>query len=110
MIKYGVELQDWKTAELGAQEMVAEAKSPKDVAIAHYQAGIVFFREGMDRRKDKYFSRAHDEAGKALAAFVNFPECLALDGRVLAYLRQDDAARSQFQQFLKIRTTDARER
>jgi tetratricopeptide (TPR) repeat protein len=110
MIKYGVELQDWKTAELGAQEMVAEAKSPMDVAIAHYQAGIVFFREGMDRRKDEYFSRAHDEAGKAFAAFVNFPECLALDGRVLAYLKQDDAARSQFQQFLKIRTTDARER
>src|SRR5215469_2476811 len=47
MIKYALELRDWKTAETAADEMVADAKSPKDVALVHYQSGIVLFREGL---------------------------------------------------------------
>jgi hypothetical protein len=37
MVKYGVELGDWKTAETAAVEMVAEAQGEKNVALAHYQ-------------------------------------------------------------------------
>jgi hypothetical protein len=33
MLKYGVELRDWKTAEFAAGEMVAEAHGPKELAI-----------------------------------------------------------------------------
>src|SRR5258707_5769146 len=36
-IKYGVELAEWKTAELAAEEMVAGAQGEKNTAIAHYQ-------------------------------------------------------------------------
>jgi thiol-disulfide isomerase/thioredoxin len=110
MVKYGIELGEWKTAEQGAEEMIAQAQGQQEIAIAHYQAGIVFFREGLEKHKDEYFARAHEEAGKALATFANFPEALALDGQALARLKQDEQAKAQFQQYLKLRTGDDPER
>ena len=44
MIKYGMELRDWKTAETGAGEVVAEAQGNRNVALAHYQFGIVLIK------------------------------------------------------------------
>src|SRR5208282_6405383 len=66
MIKYGVELQDWKVAELAAEEMVAQAKGQREMAVSYYQYAIVLLDEGTQRHKDEYFSRAHEEIGKAL--------------------------------------------
>jgi thiol-disulfide isomerase/thioredoxin len=106
MIKYGVELEEWKTAELAVDEMIAASKGENEIALAHYQAGVVFMREGMQRHKDECFSRAHDEAGKALAAHANFPDAVMLDGKALAQLKQDDAAKVRFQQFIKMRPAD----
>jgi thiol-disulfide isomerase/thioredoxin len=40
---------------------------------------------------------------RALAAHQNFSNALLLDGRALAYLKQDDAAKAQFEQFIKLR-------
>jgi hypothetical protein len=68
MIRYGVELRDWKTAETAAQEMVEQAQGNKSVALAHYQFGFVLFEEGIDKHKDELFARTHDEMTKALAA------------------------------------------
>jgi hypothetical protein len=96
MIKYGVELEEWKTAELAVEEMIAESKEEKEIALAHYQAGMVFMQEGLQRHKDEYFPRVHDEAGKALAAHSNFPDAVMLDGKALAQLKQDDAAKPLF--------------
>jgi len=103
MIKYGVELQDWKTAEAAAAEMVAQAQGDKDVALAHYQFGMVLMREGLIRHKDDVFSHAHDELTQALAAAANFPDAVFADGQVLAHLKQDDAAKARFEQFVKMR-------
>ena len=64
MLKYGVELGDWKTAELAVNEMIANAQDTKDAAIAHYQAATLYFREGLEKHKDEFFVRCHDEAGK----------------------------------------------
>jgi thiol-disulfide isomerase/thioredoxin len=110
MIKYGVELGEWKTAEAAAGELVAEAQDQKEVARAHYQFGIVLIDEGMDRHKDEIFNRAHDELGKALEAAPNFPNAIFADGRALAYLKQDDAAKARFEQFVKIKTGDTPDR
>src|SRR5258708_4263703 len=41
MIAFALELQEWKTAEAAAEEMVAEAQGDRNVALAHYQFGIV---------------------------------------------------------------------
>jgi thiol-disulfide isomerase/thioredoxin len=98
MIKYGVELQEWKTAEGAAEEMVAAAQGDNQrLAVAQYQLGMVVMKEALARNKDELFARVHEEMSKALAAYANFPEALYLDGLALAHLRQDEAAKAQFQ-------------
>jgi hypothetical protein len=72
MIKYGMELGDWKTAEQGAEEMIAESKDETARVRAHIQFAVVFYQEGLHKQKAEYFSRANDEASKALAAHPNF--------------------------------------
>jgi len=103
MIKYGVQFGDWKTAELGAEEMLAEAQDAKATALAHYEYGFLLLQEGLSKHKDEYFSRAHEEMTKALAAYGNFSGAVFADGRALAYLKQDDAAKARFQQFVQMR-------
>jgi thiol-disulfide isomerase/thioredoxin len=110
MIKYGLEFRDWKTAETAAEELVKEAQSPKEVALAHYQFGIVLLNEGIDKHKDDVFNRCHDEMSKALAAVANFPDAVYVDGRALAYLKQDDAAKARFEQFVKMLSSDTPDR
>ncbi len=102
MIKYGERLGDWKAAELGATEMVAEAQGNLETAQAHYDLAVIFMYEGMPKHKIEFFTRAHDELTQSLAAFPNFASALFLDGRALANLQQDDAAKARFDQFLKL--------
>ena len=106
MVKYGIELGDWKTAELGAEEMIAEAQGTNELAIAHYELGFVLRAEAMQKHKGEIFSRAHEEMTKALATASNFPDAYFMDGQILAQLKQDDAARKQFEQFVKMRPAD----
>lgn len=106
MIKYGIELRDWKAAGAAAAEMLAEAQGEKNVATAHYDFGIVLMDEGFDKHKDEFFTRAHDEMTKALAAYANFPKAVFEDGRALAHLNQDDAAKAQFERFVKMAPVD----
>ena len=106
MIKYGAELDDWKTAELAAQEMVAEAQGARDTALAHYQFGLVLATEGMQKHKDELYSHSHEELTKALAAHQNFSDAVFLDGRMLALLQQDDAAEARFRQYVKMEGVD----
>jgi thiol-disulfide isomerase/thioredoxin len=103
MIKYGIEFGEWKTAELAAEEMVAEAQGDRETAVAHYQFGLVLLDEGLDKHKDDIFARAHEESLKALTAYANFPDAVFLDGRALANLRRDDAAKARFEQFVKMK-------
>jgi thiol-disulfide isomerase/thioredoxin len=106
MVKYGIELEDWKAAETGAEEMIAEAKEPREQALAHHQLGIVLFTEANRRHKDDFFARAHDEFTKAMAIAPNFPDALFFDGRTLAHMHQDDAAKTSFQKFVDMRSDD----
>jgi thiol-disulfide isomerase/thioredoxin len=106
MIKYGVELGDWKTAETAAEEEVDQAQGDKNVALAHYQFGLMLIQQGMQKHKDELFTRAHEQMTKALAAAANFPSAVFADGRALAYLKQDDAAKARFEEFVKMRSED----
>jgi thiol-disulfide isomerase/thioredoxin len=106
MIQYGIELRDWKTAEAAAGEVASQVQGDKDVALAHYEFGVVLFDEGLDKNKDELFTRAHEEMTKALAAFANFPDAIFADGQALARLKQDDAAKTQFEKFVKLRPAD----
>lgn len=106
VIKYGMEMGDWKAAQQAAEEMVTNANGEKEIALAHYQFAIVLVDEGLQKRKDELFARAHEEASKALAAVANFPDAVWADGTALAHLRQDDAAKAQFEKFVKMRIGD----
>lgn len=106
MIKYGIELGEWKTAQLAAEEMVAAAQGEKDAALAHYQFALVLLSEGLQKHKDELFARVHEESNKALAAYANFPDALFVDGRALAHLRQDDAAKARFEQYVSMKPAE----
>jgi thiol-disulfide isomerase/thioredoxin len=106
MIEYGLELQEWKTAETAAEEIVADAQGDRDAAIAHHQLGNVLFREGMVKHKDDLFGRAHEEYAQALAKVADFPAAVFADGRTLARLNQDDAAKARFEEFVKMMPAD----
>lgn len=104
MIFYGSKLGDWKAAELGAEEMIGESgNEPRDKAIAHFQLASVLMAEALGTHKQQTFARSHDELSAALAAFSNFPDACYLDGRVLAQLHQDEAAKARFEQFAKMK-------
>ena len=103
MVKNGPALRDWKTAEKAADELVADAKGDKDVALAHYHFGELMLSEALDKHKDELFTRAHEELTEALAAYANFPDAIYVDGLTLARLKQDDAAKARFDQFVKMK-------
>jgi len=103
MVKYGMELGEWKIAEQGAMELIADAKDSRDVALAHYQYAVLLTNEGKLKRKDEIFARAHEEALKALAAAPNFPDATYTDGIALAGLGNDDEAKKRFEQFVSAR-------
>jgi peroxiredoxin len=102
MVKLGIELEDWKTAELAATEMLAEAQDERATALAHYEFGTVFMNEAYSKHKDEFFARAHEEFTKVLAAHPRFSDALFFDGKALAQLRQDEAAKSQFEKFVQL--------
>jgi thiol-disulfide isomerase/thioredoxin len=106
MIKYGTQFGDWRTAELGAEELVAEAKGAKDTALAHYEFAIVLMDEGLQKHKEEIFDRAHEEISKALAAHSNFPDALFVDGRVLAQLKRDEEAKARFEEYVKAKPAE----
>ena len=103
IVQYAIELQDWKSAEGAATELVANANGDKNIAIARYELAVILVNEGITRKKDEFFSRAHGELTKALTLAPNFPDAVFADGRALAHLKQDDAAKAQFERFVKMR-------
>jgi peroxiredoxin len=74
--------------------------------MAHYLAGTVWYNEGISKKKDEMFSRAHEEMIKALGASPDLARAVLTDGRVLARLKQDDAARARFEQYVKMMPAD----
>lgn len=106
MVKLGVEFEDWKAAELGAEEMVANTQGEAPTALAHYQTAMLFFREASQRHKEDLFVKCHDECTKALNVPMKFPDAVYLDGQALAHLNQDEAAKAQFEKFITIAGKD----
>lgn len=100
MVKYGIELQDWKTAAEGAQEEVAGAQGNSEIALAEFDLGKVLYQEAVSKHKAEIFAQSHDQFSKALEAYPKFPSAMFLDGLALAHLNQDDAAKADFQNYL----------
>lgn len=101
MVKLGLHVGDYKAARLAAQEMVAEAPATdaRSVALAHYDLASVDLREALDKNKADMYLEAEKECKAALAAYGNFPDAVYADGLALARLKQDGAAKAQFERF-----------
>ncbi len=102
IVKYALELQDWKTAEAAAQEIVANADTNRAKAQAHEALALVYIQESNMRKKPEMNTQVHDELAKALAAYGTFPDALYLDGETLARLGKNDEAAAQFARFVKL--------
>ena len=106
IVKYGIQLRDWKPAEAAAAELIALAQGARNIALGHYQAGALYLNQGFDKHKDESFIKAHEEFTKALENAPKFPDAVFGDGKALAHLHQDDAAKARFEQFAKMASPD----
>jgi len=100
IVKYGEDSGDFKDADLAAQQLIADAKDPKQTAMAHLTRATVKLREGLAKNRQDSFAEADREYQLSLAAYANDPPAEFYDGMALAHLRQDDAAKSRFEKFL----------
>lgn len=105
-VQAALAMNDFKAGVECTESLMATAKTPDEKAAACYLRGAVLLREGMAHKKDQPLADA-DEAfqmalkaaqGSAVAAYFG-------DGMALANLKQDEAAKAQFREFL-LKTRD----
>jgi len=101
---------DFKSADAAAQQLIANAKDPKETAIAHDERGTVLLSEGMSKNKEEFYADADKEFKAALAAYPNFPMAYYADGLALARLKQDEAAKSQFEHYIAMTKEETADR
>jgi thiol-disulfide isomerase/thioredoxin len=112
IIHIGLKIGDYKSADQAAQAIIAETPvtDAKAVALAHDQRARVLLREGMDKNKDDFYAEADQECKAALAAYQNFPGACFADGLALGHLKQDDAAKAQFERYVAMSKDDSADR
>jgi thiol-disulfide isomerase/thioredoxin len=112
LLKIGLKIGDYKAADEAAQEIIANTSTTdaKSMALAHDERATVLLREAMDKKKDDLYAEADKECKAALAAYPNFPEACYADGLALGHLKQDDAAKSQFERFVAMSKDDSADR
>jgi thiol-disulfide isomerase/thioredoxin len=106
IIEYALKIGDYKSADTAAQQLIADAKDPKQLARAHLERATVQYREAFDKNKPEYFTEADHEFQATLAAYANVPQACYYDGICLAHLNRDDDARAQFRKFLDLASAD----
>ena len=93
---------DSKAADAAARELIAEARSPKEAADAHYQRGTLLLQEGIAKKKAELFEESDQEFKSILATNPKDMKAMYADAVVLAHLNQDDAAKHEFQQVVEL--------
>lgn len=106
ILRYASQIGNWKAARAAAEEVMAEAQTPAEAGVAHYQMGAVLLREGMSKPKAELFRRAHEEFTAALSTYPGLAAATFSDGEALAYLHQDDAAKVQFEKYVKLNASN----
>jgi thiol-disulfide isomerase/thioredoxin len=110
IIEYGLKTGDFKAADAAAQQLIADAKTPQQRAVAHLNRGSVQYREAVQKNKADCFAEADREFQATLAAYSNVPDACYYDGICLAHLNRDDAAKAQFSKFLEMAPKDNEDR
>jgi thiol-disulfide isomerase/thioredoxin len=104
--KAAVELGDFKAARTQAELMLAQVTSPVDKATAQFLLGRTYLAEGIHDKHDGPIALAETAFNEALQLRPRNANYLYSDATALAYLKRDDAARSRFQDFLKVASRD----
>ena len=101
-----VDAGDLKTAREQAEALLAHVTSSADKATAQYLLGQAWLADGVQGKHDKSFEPAEAAFKAAILLRPNRADYLFADATALAHLKQDDAARARFQEFLKIASKD----
>jgi thiol-disulfide isomerase/thioredoxin len=110
IIDFGLKTGDFKSADVAAQQLIADARTPQETAIAHLERGTVQYREGLEKNKSDAYAEADREFQASLAAYPRVSDACYYDGICLAHLNQDDAAKAQFAKYLEMAPRDAADR
>jgi len=98
-----IEIGDFKSAEAILRDWLQAASTDAARATLHFQLGMALEREGMAAKGDKqraFFEKSLDEYHTVLSLDPSAVESHYGIGIDLAYLHQDDAARTEFRAFL----------
>lgn len=95
------EIGDYKDAVDIVREWLPQAQTDEERASFHYKLAMALQQQGINDKKVKCFSESCDEFKAALQLVPEFPAVHYSMGVSLAYLRQDVAARTEFETFLK---------
>jgi thiol-disulfide isomerase/thioredoxin len=98
--KLALESGDYKTAQAVVADQMPLAATDPDRAELHFRLALVLQRRGIKEKKDELFAESCDELKTALALDPQYYRLHYLMGISLAWLHQDDAARSEFNAFL----------
>ncbi len=96
------QINDFKAEREAAAALLEHVTSAVDKATAHYMAGAACLADGVANHHEKQLEAADGEFRAALQMQPENATCLFGDGRTLAYLKQDGAARERFQEFLRV--------
>lgn len=98
--KLALESGDYKTAQAVVADQMPLATNDSDRAELHFRLALALQRRGAKEKTDALFRESCEELKTALALDPQYSRLHYLMGISLAYLHQDDVARSEFNTFL----------
>ncbi|MFZ0302420.1 MAG: TlpA disulfide reductase family protein [Terracidiphilus sp.] len=98
--KLALESGDLKTAQAAVADQMPLPTNDSDRAELHFRLALVLQRRGIKEKNDALFTESCHELKTALALDPQYSRLHYLMGISLAWLHQDDAARSEFNAFL----------
>jgi thiol-disulfide isomerase/thioredoxin len=106
VVRYGMVSGDFKDSDAAAQQLIADAKDPMHLGLAHTDRATVLLREGLTDKKPECFADADKEFQLAIAAYPATADLYFYDGLALAHINQDDTAKARFEKYLTLAAKD----
>jgi thiol-disulfide isomerase/thioredoxin len=112
LISIDLKMADYKAADAAAEQIIVDtpASDAKALALAHDERAAILLREAMAKNKGDLYAEADKECKAALSAYPNFPHACFVDGLALGHLKQDDAAKAQFERYVGMTKDDSPDR
>jgi len=98
--RLAIESGDYKNAQAIVADQMPLAATDQDRAELHFRLALALQRRGIKEKNDELFTESCNELKTALALDPQYSRLHYLMGISLAWLHQDDAARSEFNAFL----------